>query len=92
MDKENVKPQVEQEIRDIQSVKDVNVDNTGLSVLVEDADTALSSVEGVLMNEGLSSCKVSVMKPTLDDVFLKYVGGVALTIREAYAMPNRCGT
>jgi len=61
-------------IRKLNLVKDVIVNNSELSVLVEDAETALPHVIEILRSEAVPVGKISMTKPTLDDVFLKYVG------------------
>lgn len=69
-----LKPELPQKIKKLSFVKDVIVDNSNLSVLVDNAEMALPYVMDILRNEGLSAGKVSITKPTLDDVFLKYAG------------------
>jgi ABC-2 type transport system ATP-binding protein len=54
--------------------KDVMGGNSELSVLVDDAETALPHLIKVLEGAGASAGKISITKPTLDDVFLKYAG------------------
>ena len=54
--------------------KDVMVSDSELSVLVDEAETALPHLIEVLREAGLSADKISITKPTLDDVFLKYAG------------------
>ena len=49
-----------------------------LSVVVEDAETALPIVIEILRNEDISIHKISMTRPTLDDVFLKYAGNISL--------------
>jgi ABC-2 type transport system ATP-binding protein len=63
-----------QKIKKLNFVKDVIMEDSNLNVLVDDAELALPHVMDVLRNEGLSADKVSITKPTLDDVFLKYAG------------------
>ena len=55
-------------------VKYVFVENSSMNVLVENAEIALPHVLGLIKNEGVNVNKVSITKPTLDDVFLKYAG------------------
>ncbi|MEM3366678.1 MAG: ATP-binding cassette domain-containing protein [Candidatus Methanomethyliaceae archaeon] len=69
-----IKPELVQEFRKLSSVKDVIVEAGSLSVFVDDAESMLPSLMNVLKGEGVSIGKVSITKPTLDDVFLKYVG------------------
>lgn len=45
-----------------------------MNVLVENAEIALPHVMELLKNERVNVNKVSITKPTLDDVFLKYAG------------------
>ncbi len=54
--------------------KEVMVSNSELSVLVEEAETALPHIIEILRDAGVSTEKISITKPTLDDVFLKYAG------------------
>jgi ABC-2 type transport system ATP-binding protein len=61
------------EIRKLNFVKDVFEDGS-LSVFVDDAEVALPYIMSALESRGVSIRKVSITKPTLDDVFLKYVG------------------
>jgi len=68
------KPELSQKIQKFGFVKEVIVDNSNLSVLVDNAEVALPYVMDTLRNEGASAGKVSITKPTLDDVFLKYAG------------------
>jgi ABC-2 type transport system ATP-binding protein len=63
-----------QKIRKLDAVRDVIISKTELNVLVEDAETALPDVMEILRIEGIFAQKISVTKPTLDDVFLKYAG------------------
>lgn len=49
-----------------------------LSVVVEDAETALPIVMEIIRNENISVHKISMTRPTLDDVFLKYAGTISL--------------
>lgn len=61
-------------VKKLESVKEVIVSSSELSVSVDDAETALPCVMDVLRSEGVSTGKISIDKPTLDDVFLKYAG------------------
>jgi ABC-2 type transport system ATP-binding protein len=61
-------------LRELPSVKSVIVDESEVSVLVEDAETALPDAIEILRIETVSPEKISITKPTLDDVFLKYAG------------------
>jgi ABC-2 type transport system ATP-binding protein len=70
----NLNPEIRQRIKKLSFVKDVMVDNSNLSVLVDNAEVTLPHLMDVLKSEGLSAAKVSITKPTLDDVFLKYAG------------------
>jgi ABC-2 type transport system ATP-binding protein len=70
----NLKLELVKKIKEQSFVKDVMLDNSNLSVLVDNAEVALPHVMDVLRNEGLTASKVSITKPTLDDVFLKYAG------------------
>jgi ABC-2 type transport system ATP-binding protein len=67
------KPDLVQNIQKLNFVKGVFEDGN-LSVLVGDAESTLPDLMNFLKSEGASVEKVSIIKPTLDDVFLKYVG------------------
>jgi len=54
--------------------KEVMVSSSELSVLVDEAETALPHIIELLRAAGVSTGKISITKPTLDDVFLKYAG------------------
>jgi ABC-2 type transport system ATP-binding protein len=61
-------------IREAACVKDTILSNSELSVLVDDAETALPQVIEILRDNDVPVEKISTTKPTLDDVFLKYAG------------------
>jgi ABC-2 type transport system ATP-binding protein len=61
-------------LRSAETVKDVILTNSELSILVEDAETSLPRIMDLLRNEGVKTSRISITKPTLDDVFLKYAG------------------
>ncbi|MCX9009578.1 MAG: ATP-binding cassette domain-containing protein [Candidatus Methanoperedens sp.] len=61
-------------IRGLDFVRDVIIHNSDISVVVEDAETALPGVMEVLRGRGIPVRKISTARPTLDDVFLKYAG------------------
>jgi len=61
-------------VRKVSLVNDVIANGSELSVVVKDAETALPDIMEVLRSKGVSAKKISITKPTLDDVFLKYVG------------------
>lgn len=65
-------------IRDLDFVKDLIMNGSELSVVVEDAETALPIVMEIIRNENISVHKISMTRPTLDDVFLKYAGTISL--------------
>jgi ABC-2 type transport system ATP-binding protein len=68
-----LKPDLVQELRRSGLVKGV-FEGENLSVLVDDAESALPNLMGFLKGRGVLVGRVSITKPTLDDVFLKYVG------------------
>jgi len=74
LEKAVLKPELVQEFRKLSFVRDVFVENGSLNVFVDDAESTLSSLMNFLKSEGYSIEKVSITKPTLDDVFLKYAG------------------
>ncbi|MEM1517983.1 MAG: ATP-binding cassette domain-containing protein [Nitrososphaerota archaeon] len=63
-----------QEIKKLEFVKNLFVYGSSLSVVVENAEIALPSLLNTLRDIGASIEKISIAKPTLDDVFLKYAG------------------
>jgi len=65
-------------IRDLDFVSDVIMNGSELGVVVEDAETALPIVMEILRNEDIAIHKISMTRPTLDDVFLKYAGTISL--------------
>ena len=65
-------------IRRMDFVSEVIISNSELNVVVEDAQTALPVVIDILRNGGISIKKISMVRPTLDDVFLKYAGAISL--------------
>lgn len=69
-----LKPEFLQEIRELGFVKDVFAESTSLSILVEDAEATLPDIISFLKSKEVFVEKVSITKPTLDDVFLKYAG------------------
>ena len=71
---DNINEAAIEKIRKLAPVRDVIVHQTEVNVLVEDAETALPEAMEILRTEGISAEKISITKPTLDDVFLKYAG------------------
>lgn len=67
-------PRIIQEFNKIELVKNLFVYEHGINVVVEDAEVALPILLNTLKDVGLSIEKISISKPTLDDVFLKYAG------------------
>ncbi len=63
-------------IRSSGFVNDVVIHNSRLDVVVEDAETALPDVIELLRTGGISVKKISMSRPTLDDVFLEYAGSM----------------
>jgi len=63
-----------QKLRKLKTVTDVILSNSELSILVENAEITLPQMINVLRSEGITPVKISITKPTLDDVFLKYAG------------------
>jgi ABC-2 type transport system ATP-binding protein len=61
-------------VRKLSLVGDVISDNSELRVVVKDAETALPEIMELLREECVTVNRVSITKPTLDDVFLKYAG------------------
>jgi ABC-2 type transport system ATP-binding protein len=72
-EKNKLKPNLVQNIRRLSFVEDVFEDGN-LGVLVSDAESALPHLMSIFKSEDVSVERISITKPTLDDVFLKYVG------------------
>ncbi|MEM2303701.1 MAG: ATP-binding cassette domain-containing protein, partial [Candidatus Bathyarchaeia archaeon] len=64
-----------EEIRRLKFVKDVFMEDKNLNILVDDAESSLPSITDFLKSRALNLSRISITKPTLDDVFLKYTGG-----------------
>jgi ABC-2 type transport system ATP-binding protein len=62
------------EVRQLPLVNDLFIGNFELSVITNDAETALPTIAAILSGKGVPVKKISLNKPTLDDVFLKYAG------------------
>ncbi len=61
-------------IRAINLVTDVSRENSNLHITVQDAETSLPTIMDALRQLNVSLKKISMTKPTLDDVFMKYAG------------------
>jgi len=61
-------------IRRLELVREVTIHNSELIVVTDDSETAMPLVVRLLEGEGVTVEKVSMNKPNLDDVFLKYAG------------------
>ncbi len=61
-------------IKALDFVDDVSIHDLNLDVVVEDGDVALPIIIEVLRGQGIRMERISVTKPSLDDVFLKYAG------------------
>jgi ABC-2 type transport system ATP-binding protein len=64
------------DIKDLAFVSDAILCDSRLDVFVEDAESALPLVIEALRCEGASIERISIARPTLDDVFLKYAGAL----------------
>ena len=62
------------ELKTIKGVKDVMVSNSEVTFVIDDAETILPNLITYFNERNISVKKVSITKPTLDDVFLKYAG------------------
>jgi ABC-2 type transport system ATP-binding protein len=61
-------------IKALNFVDDVVINNSVLDVVVEDGEVALPAIIEVLRCEGILPVRIRATRPTLDDVFLKYAG------------------
>lgn len=69
-----VSDDVSNKVRGLDMVSDVITSDSELTAVVKDAETGLPEIMEALRNENVTVVKVSITKPTLDDVFLKYAG------------------
>jgi len=69
-----VSEEVLKKIRELSFVNDVIADNSELSIIVNNAETSLPDIIEIIRKGDTSFKKISITKPTLDDVFLKYAG------------------
>ncbi|HVT19846.1 MAG TPA: ATP-binding cassette domain-containing protein, partial [Mycobacteriales bacterium] len=58
----------------VPGLRDVRIDGARLRARADDGARAVSAVVGCLDRAGLSAAAVTVARPTLDDVYLHYVG------------------
>ncbi len=65
---------IRNKMRKLAFVSDTLINDLELRVIVEDAETALPHVMEILRRENIHIQKISLNKPTLDDVFLRYAG------------------
>jgi len=63
-----------EKLRTLEFVQDVIAAEGEVRVVVRDAEAALPKLLEFLRQDGISVARVSMTKPTLDDVFLKYAG------------------
>lgn len=63
-----------EELKKVRGVKDVMVSNSDITLVVEDAETLLPKAMSFFDGRKIVVTRVSITKPTLDDVFLKYAG------------------
>ncbi|MEZ0361189.1 MAG: ATP-binding cassette domain-containing protein [Hydrogenobacter sp.] len=61
-------------LKKVQAVKEVYMQENELRILVDDAEGSLPAIMEFFRDTGISVKRVSVSKPTLEDVFLKYAG------------------
>jgi len=82
-------------LRSLSLVSQVAVQDSELNIVVRDSETALPVIVETLRKQRVSVRKISMTKPTLDDVFLKYAGtrlepsGRVSEVRQARAMIKR---
>ncbi len=63
-------------IRGLTFVSDVILHDSQLDIVVEDGELALPLIIEALRDEVISFKKISLSRPTLDDVFMKYAGAI----------------
>jgi ABC-2 type transport system ATP-binding protein len=61
-------------VKGLSLVSDVIIHDSEMSVIVQESETVCPDIIRILEADGVSIKKISMTKPTLDDVFLKYAG------------------
>ncbi|MEM2341455.1 MAG: ATP-binding cassette domain-containing protein [Candidatus Bathyarchaeia archaeon] len=61
-------------IRGLRIVSDIILSGNELNIVVQDAEYSLPEIMEILRANNIPVKKISITKPTLDDVFLKYAG------------------
>lgn len=61
-------------LKHVPAVREVHTEGDEIKILVDDAEAFLPVLLDILRKAGVRIRRVSVSKPTLDDVFLKYAG------------------
>ncbi len=62
------------ELEKVDGIKDVMVSNSDATLVVDDAETILPYIMTFFNKKNILVKRVSITRPTLDDVFLKYAG------------------
>ncbi|MBC7091225.1 MAG: ATP-binding cassette domain-containing protein [Nitrososphaeria archaeon] len=62
------------ELKTVNGVRDVIISNSEVTFVVDDAETILPNLMTYFNERNIAVKRVSITKPTLDDVFLKYAG------------------
>ena len=78
-------PRAAKSLEGLPAVRRTNLLEHGINVIVHDGGTAVPIVLHALKDAGLAVDGLSLMRPTLDDVFLKYTGH---SIRQEEGNPN----
>ena len=61
-------------VKGLSLVSDAIIHDSEMSVIVQESETVCPDIIRILEADGVSIKKISMTKPTLDDVFLKYAG------------------
>jgi ABC-2 type transport system ATP-binding protein len=67
-------PEILKKVRKMRMVTEALAEDSHVSIYVKDADSSLPHVMDFFRSENVAVSKAEIMKPTLDDVFLKYAG------------------
>jgi len=72
-------------IKGMSFVSEVITCNSKMEVIVDDVETALPYIVDILRTGDVSITRISTVRPTLDDAFLKYVGSTPVrdTVRQS---------
>lgn len=74
LDNNNINKKTLEELKRLRTIKDFDVKNSEIIVVAKNAEVILPKVIDILRKKNIVINKISITKPSLDDVFLKYAG------------------